>query len=43
MEPVFVTWKPAAGAAAGGSAPRAIEGTVVAVEFLGEEYLPRQR
>jgi len=40
MEPVFVTWKPAAGAGGGGGA-RALEGTLVVLEFLGEEYLPR--
>lgn len=35
-EPVFVTWRPGDGAG-----PGPVRGTVVALEFLGEEYLPR--
>ena len=38
LEPVFVTWRPGPDAPAGGD----IRGTIVAIEFLGEEYLPRQ-
>lgn len=36
-EPVFVTWRPSAA----GGGPATVKGTIVALEFLGEEYLPR--